>query len=89
MSLLVEKLYAEYSYLYEAEDERTLSDGGLAFNMLVWYTQQIAALFPLTQQYELELREPSAAWAATLLHALGHDWAWRVILVFAMSRVMR
>ena len=38
MSLLVEILYAEYSYLYEAEDERTLSDGGLAFNMLVWYT---------------------------------------------------
>jgi len=32
----------------------------------------IAALFPLTQQNELELRESSAAGAATLLHALGH-----------------
>jgi hypothetical protein len=32
----------------------------------------IATLFPLTQQHELELREPSAAGAATLLHALGH-----------------
>lgn len=43
-------------------------------------------LLPLTQQYELELRESSAAGAATLLHALGHDWAWREMKVFAMSR---
>lgn len=33
-------------------------------------------MLPLTQQHELELREPSAAGAATLLHALGHGWAW-------------
>jgi hypothetical protein len=49
----------------------------------------IGALFPLTQKYELELREPSAAGAATLLHALGHDRAWCVIWVFAMSEAMR
>jgi hypothetical protein len=89
MPRLAVMLCAGYSYLYEAEDERTLSDGRLAFDTLVWYTRIIRCAIPLTQQYELELREPSAAGAATLLHALGHDWACRVIWVFAMSKVMR
>lgn len=53
--------------------------------------------FVLTQQYELELREPSAARAATLLHALGHVWAfwesgrrwgWRVVNLYRRREVL-
>jgi len=47
----------------------------------------------LTQKHELELCEPRAAGATTLLHALGHDRAWRRMSVFALDgrelRVLR
>jgi hypothetical protein len=37
MTLLVVMLCTEYSYLYEAEDEGTLSDRRLALIVSVWY----------------------------------------------------
>jgi hypothetical protein len=53
MRLLLMMLCAEYSYLYEAEDERTLSDGGLAFDMLVCY--------PVTDRYAISTHPAARA----------------------------
>jgi hypothetical protein len=39
----------------------------------------------LTQKHQLELCEPRAAGATTLLHTLGHGRAWRRMSVFALS----
>lgn len=38
----------------------------------------------LTQKHKLELCEPRAAGATTLLHTLGHGWAWWRMSAFAL-----